>query len=102
MPANTPPPTCKTCGKLMKWLPAKSGGRKFCCLDCDSSKPSKSTETLEFLSGTLDASSKFFQRLEGHAKKARDDIEKLPPGEKRDALMQEILEMQRAIYFNPD
>jgi len=86
----------------MKWLPAKSGGRKFCCLDCDSSKPSKSTESLEFLSGTLHAPLKSLQRLEGRAERARDDIEKLPPGEKRDALMQEILEMQRAIYFNPD
>jgi hypothetical protein len=86
----------------MKWLPAKSGGRKFCCLDCDSSKPSKSTETLEFLSGTLHAPLESLQRLEGRAERARDDIEKLPPGEKRDALMQEILEMQRAIHFNPD
>jgi hypothetical protein len=86
----------------MKWLPTKTGGRKFCCLDCDGSEPSKSTETLKFLSGALDAPLKSLQRLEGHAKKARDEIEKLPLGEKRNALVQEILEMQRAIYFNPD
>jgi hypothetical protein len=42
---------------------------------------------------------KLFERLEGYVQKAREDLEKLPPGEKHEALGEMISELQRAIDF---
>jgi hypothetical protein len=83
----------------MSWLLVKTGGRKFRCIDCDGPGPLKSSETLNFLSGALEPLD-FLERLEGHAQKAREDLEKLPPGEKHHALIEMICEIQRAIDFN--
>jgi hypothetical protein len=83
----------------MSWLLVATGGRKFRCIECTDPGPLKSSETLNFLSGALEPRS-LLERLEGHAKKAREDLEKLPPGEKHDALVQRIREIQRAIDFN--
>jgi hypothetical protein len=51
MPKNASPPLCKKCDKAMKWLPAKTGGRKYRCLDCDGATPVAAsfplTETFE-------------------------------------------------------
>jgi len=99
MPKNTPPPTCKTCGKPMKWLPAKTGYRKFRCIDCDGPDPLKSSETLKLSWGAFERL-KSVERLKGYAQTARENVEKLPPGERRDALVQRIREMKRAIDFN--
>jgi hypothetical protein len=35
MPKNPPPPTCSKCNKPMRFMPAKMGGRKFRCIDCE-------------------------------------------------------------------
>jgi len=32
---NSPPPTCTKCGKPMRFMLVKTGGRKFRCIDCD-------------------------------------------------------------------
>lgn len=39
MPKNTPPPTCKTWGKPMRWLPVQTGGRRYRCIGCDGPDP---------------------------------------------------------------
>jgi hypothetical protein len=53
MPKNTPPPTCKTCGKPMRWLLIQTGGRRYRCIDCDGSDTLTSPETLKLLVGEL-------------------------------------------------
>lgn len=98
MPKNTPPPTCKTCGKPMSWLVVNTGGRKFRCIDCDGPGASKSSEALNLGSGALEPL-KLFERLEGYVQKAHEHLERVPPGEKHDALVEMISELQRAIDF---
>jgi len=83
----------------MRWLPAKTGGRKFRCIDCDGPYPPKSSEALNFLSGVLERV-KLLERLQERAQTAREDLEKLRPSERHDVLVQRICEMQRAIDFN--
>jgi hypothetical protein len=81
----------------MRWLLVKTGGRKYRCIDCDGPDPLKSSATLN-----LPEPLKSLERLQSHAQKAREDLEKLPPGEKRNALVHKICEIQRAIDFNRD
>lgn len=38
MPPHLP---AKNCSSPMRWLPAKTGGRKYHCLDCEGSRPTK-------------------------------------------------------------
>jgi hypothetical protein len=82
----------------MSWLAVNTGGRKFLCIDCDGPGALKSSEALNLRSGALEPL-KLFERLEGYVQKAREDLEKLPPGEKHEALGEMILELQRAIDF---
>jgi hypothetical protein len=98
MPKNTPPPTCKKCRKPMRWLLAKAGGRKFRCSECDGSGL---LQTAAFLSGAL-APVKSSARLQSLLQKTRDEVESLPPGEKHDALVRQMREIQRAISFAQD
>jgi hypothetical protein len=55
MPKNASPPPCKKCGSPMRWLPAKTGGRKYRCLDCDGPDPLKSRENVEATLGRIKA-----------------------------------------------
>jgi hypothetical protein len=82
----------------MSWLAVNTGGRKFRCIACDGPGALKSSETLNLRSGALE-SLKLFEQLEGYIQKAREDLEKLPPGEKHGALVEMICELQRAIDF---
>ena len=54
MPKNTPPPTCTKCGKAMRFILVKSGGRKFRCVDCDVPDPLQLPEMEKLLSGALE------------------------------------------------
>ena len=82
----------------MSWLVVKTGGRKFRCIDCDGPGASKSSEALNLGSGALEPL-KLFERLEGYVQKAHEHLERVPPGEKHDALVEMISELQRAIDF---
>jgi hypothetical protein len=53
MAKNTPPPTCKKCGKPMRFMLVKTGGRKFRCIDCDSPDPMHEADLNKLLSGAL-------------------------------------------------
>jgi hypothetical protein len=53
MAKNTPPPTCKKCGKPMRFMLVKTGGRKFRCIDCDSPDPMHEPDLNKLLSGAL-------------------------------------------------
>ena len=53
MAKNTPPPACKKCGRPMRFMLVKTGGRKFRCIDCDSSDPMHQPELNKLLSGAL-------------------------------------------------
>ena len=76
----------------------KTGGRKFRCIDCDDPGAVKSFGTLNVLLGSLEPL-KRFERLERYVQIAREELEKVPPGEKHDALVEMISELQRAIDF---
>ena len=54
MPKNTPPPACPKCGKPMRFMLVKSGGRKFRCTDCDLPDPLQTPEVKKLFSGALD------------------------------------------------
>lgn len=82
----------------MSWLVVNTGGRKFRCIDCDGPGASKSSEALNLGSGALEPL-KLFERLEGYVQKAHEHLERVPPGEKHDALVEMISELQRAIDF---
>jgi hypothetical protein len=49
MAKNTPPPACKKCGKPMKFMLVKTGGRKFRCIDCDLPDPLQESEVKNLL-----------------------------------------------------
>ena len=53
MPKNTTPPVCPSCRKPMQFLLAKTGGRKFQCLDCEGDDPLRSAEISKLLTGEL-------------------------------------------------
>jgi hypothetical protein len=53
MPKNSPPPACSKCGKPMRFVLVKTGGRKFRCIDCDVEDPLKSPEVTKLLTGEL-------------------------------------------------
>jgi hypothetical protein len=53
MAKNTPPPTCPRCSKPMRFLPVKTGGRKFRCMDCEVPDPLKLPELAKLLKGNL-------------------------------------------------
>jgi tRNA(Ile2) C34 agmatinyltransferase TiaS len=53
MVKNTPPPACPKCGKLMRWMLVKSGGRKYRCIDCELPDPLRNAETARWLDGEL-------------------------------------------------
>jgi hypothetical protein len=53
MPKNPPPPTCSKCNKPMRFMPAKMGGRKFRCIDCEVPDPLLLPEIGKLLSGEL-------------------------------------------------
>jgi hypothetical protein len=82
----------------MNWLVVNTGGRKFRCIDCDGPGAVKSFETLNFLLGSLEPL-KRFEQLERYVQNAREELGKVPPGEKHDALVEMISELQRAIDF---
>ena len=82
----------------MSWLVVNTGGRKFRCIDCDGPGASKSSEALNLGSGALEPL-KLFERLEGYVQKAHEHLERVPRGEKHDALVEMISELQRAIDF---
>jgi hypothetical protein len=44
MPKNPPPPTCSKCSRPMHFMPVKTGGRKFRCINCDVADPLKLPE----------------------------------------------------------
>jgi len=96
MPKNTPPPTCMTCGKPTKWLLANTGGRKFRCIDCDGLASTGPLNLLFSKAGRL----KSLERLKRLALTAQADLETLPPGRVRAALIERVLEIQRAIDFD--
>jgi hypothetical protein len=39
MPKNPPPPNCLKCGKAMRFMLIKAGGRRFRGIDCDAPDP---------------------------------------------------------------
>jgi tRNA(Ile2) C34 agmatinyltransferase TiaS len=53
MAKNTPPPHCPKCGKPMRFVLVKTGGRRFRCLDCDGEDPLKSPDVARLLEGSL-------------------------------------------------
>jgi hypothetical protein len=53
MPKNPPPPNCLKCGKAMRFVLIKAGGRRFRCIDCDALDPLQLPEIKELLSGAL-------------------------------------------------
>jgi tRNA(Ile2) C34 agmatinyltransferase TiaS len=53
MAKNTAPPTCPKCGKPMRFMLVKSGGRKFRCIDCEVPDPLKTPEIKKLLIGEL-------------------------------------------------
>jgi hypothetical protein len=53
MPKNPPPPACSKCGKPMRFMLVKSGGRKFRCIDCDVPDPLRLQELAELFKGEL-------------------------------------------------
>lgn len=53
MPKNSPPPICSRCGKPLRFMLVKTGGRKFRCFDCDVPDPLQLPEVANLLAGEL-------------------------------------------------
>jgi hypothetical protein len=53
MAKNTPPPACPKCGKPMRWMLVKTGGRKYRCIDRDVPDPLNTPEVKKRLPGAL-------------------------------------------------
>jgi hypothetical protein len=53
MPKNPPPPSCPKCHKPMHFVLVKTGGRKFCCIDCEMQDPLVVAEVANLIEGAL-------------------------------------------------
>ena len=53
MAKNIPPPDCRKCGKPMRFVLVKTGGRRFRCMDCDGEDSLKSPDVAKLLNGSL-------------------------------------------------
>jgi hypothetical protein len=53
MAKNPLPPPCPKCRKPMRFMIAKTGGRKFQCIDCDGGDPLQSPAVTRLLNGAL-------------------------------------------------
>jgi len=53
MPKSPPPPPCPKCRKPMHFIIAKTGGRKFQCVECDGVDPMRMPEIQAWITSEL-------------------------------------------------